>query len=142
MIDSKCMKLILTFILVLSFIGIGVFGIFVMNHNFDHSQNCLFTLARGTDCPESGALSFINFHLGASRIFSNVVFAVGGLTSALFLLVVLIGSAVKIMAGIGLLNSPFIVKYKRFEFLEPETFSIKRKLAHWLALHEMSPTIS
>ncbi|MEK7506539.1 MAG: hypothetical protein AAB566_00580 [Patescibacteria group bacterium] len=62
-------------ILLVSFIGVAVFGFAGMAMDSDHlSQTCLAANVQSAlPCPESGALAFLNFHLNALRSFSLAV---------------------------------------------------------------------
>lgn len=67
-----------TIILLVSFVGVAVFGFAGMAMDPEHShRTCLAANVQGAlPCPESGALAFLNFHLNAFRSFSLAVLVV------------------------------------------------------------------
>lgn len=134
------MKIALTTCLIAGFVGIAVFGIFVMNHNSGHSLNgCIAATANRTDCPKEGnPFSFLVFHLNVFRSFSTAAFG----ENLVRMLLLLIGAALTIAVGaIASISAAtaFAADYHRRRFLESYSFPFQRELAHWLALHENSP---
>lgn len=137
------MKSALAILLVFSFIGIGVFGVFAMGHNSNIGHNgCIASTVQGIDCPkENDTVPFVAFHLDVFRSFSALIFE-GNLTNILLLLIISALSIVLgIIAKIHLVPPTLAKNYYYSQFLEPHHFSYQRELTRWLALHENSPAI-
>ena len=134
------MKPAFTALIIFSFIGIAVFGIFAMDHGSGHSYDgCLAAAARGTNCPKTkDANSFIAFHLDTFKSFSTAIFG-DNFANALVLLLAGFFSLLGIAAfwKIHLEFSPNL--YSRAGPLESPPFTCQKRLAHWLSLHENSP---
>ena len=138
------MKYLFTIILVTSFIGIAVFGVFGMHgngmqgHDDMASSNCIAATAKGMDCPkETEPINFFNFHLDAFRSFSTATFGANLLASLLVLTLLFIGVVLSTLLD-NLAHPQLNLAYSRYE---PEQFSSphKQQLLRWLALHENSP---
>lgn len=144
MVCLTYMKSAFTTLLIFSFLGIAVFGIFAMNHGSGHSHSgCIAATAQGTDCPkEENTIPFLTFHLDAFRSFSTATFG-DNLASAFLLLIALVLiAALGVIAGISPARPALAMNYRRRQFLESHSFPFQRELTHWLALHENSPATS
>lgn len=128
----KAMKAALTAFLIVSFVGIAVFGVFAMSHEMGHGQSCIAAAARGTDCPQSLfpliALHFDTFKNFSTAIFGNVLLA--------FLVSLL---AVGLVARIRAASPPLPVGHRLRELSAARSLSFKRKSVRWLSLHINSP---
>ena len=137
------MRFILTTLLILSFSGIAVFGIFAMGHEDGNSHGgCLATRARGMTCPnENDPLSFLTFHLGTFKSFSlttlNSVLLVNIFFSSLIFLSFI--SSVFFSISLQPTFSTFSNQWKQFQ--ESRSFFNRIQFHYWLALHENSPTV-
>lgn len=139
------MRSALTAFLIISFLGIAVFGIMTMNHDSDSNHNgCIASTFRGVDCPANkmGTLSFVSFILDAFKDFSTAVFGKGFLTMFLFSVALLL--AIRLALAIARkdcapLCSGFNFFHKRRESFTP---NFQSEFTHWLALHENSPAVS
>ncbi|MBI2004918.1 hypothetical protein HYS79_02015 [Patescibacteria group bacterium] len=128
-------------ILLTSFIGIAVFGVFGMYHGQAHAMdqnNCIAATAKGMDCPkEAGAVDFTAFHIDAYKGLSLATF--GENVMKAFLLV----SASLLFIGLAFF-SPHLFKppqlaFYRYQFRDSFSPPQKQQLTRWLALHENSP---
>ena len=135
------MKFLLTTILLASFIGIAVFGVFDMNHGQAHDMdpnNCIAATAKGMDCPkEADPIDFAAFHADAYRGFSLATFGeniMNGLLLA-FASLLLIGL---VFFSHQLFKLPQLAFY-RYRFRDSFSPPQKQQLIRWLALHENSP---
>ncbi len=129
---------ILTTSLVLSFVGLAVFGFLLMHGSLNsYAGLCVAALDGAAVCPDGG-LTAANFHMNAFRSFSSVLPAV--LVMLLLLIVPLIASK----PGMGLgerktdLHSAFwIAAIKTASF-----FALAAPLGKWLALREREAAAS
>lgn len=118
---------LLTGVLILSFVGIGIFGVIAMHPNSSEAlTRCLASLAQGAVCPEGNILSTVNFHLKTIKNFVSVI-----LISAVLLLA---GVIINIFSLL-----PALPSFNLEKFSEKSFYSINRRLQHWLALRENSP---
>ncbi len=136
------MKILITILLVISFINIVVFGVFGMHTGMqNHSDNCIAAAVQRTDCPRQNNLfNFLFFHLNAFKNFLTVIFSEFAFSLLIYYLLV-IGIAIRILLGnSGLLRFNF----SRYKLRRLELFSslFRYKFFYWLALHENSPTAS
>jgi len=127
--------------IILSFIGLAVFGFLGMgSHEIGHdvTNGCLAALQRETGCPvPASPLEFATFHLSAFKIFSSanmgtaVLLSMMLATSTLFL-----ASFSKIykpkLIAIPATESAFITYPRSYEFHTPNEL----KFIRWFALHE------
>ncbi|MEK9154816.1 MAG: hypothetical protein AAB596_02000 [Patescibacteria group bacterium] len=137
------MKIVLIIFLILSFVGIAVFGAFAMGHESGAHNGCVAVTAQGIDCPkENGVFSFIAFHFDAFRSFSTAVFGENLLASFLTLVLVIGGASLGILLGnlVSLVFPQLNFSYSRYRRREFFNSLSKREFIYWLALHENSPT--
>lgn len=135
------MKVKLTIFLIISFIGIAVFGVLGVNHSFEYGHNgCIAATIKGTDCPqEENTVPVSIFHLDAFQKFLTVTLN-DHFANALFLFIALIS-----IAGVGIIGAVCPAPPERAidsrygRFLESYSFPFQRKLIYWLAFHENSP---
>ena len=135
------MKFLLTILLISSFAGIAVFGVFGMNHGQAHDMepnNCIAATAKGMDCPkEAGPIDFAAFHIDAFRGFSLATFGESVMSALLlaFASLLFIGLAF-FSSHLFKLPQPAFYRHRfRDAFSPPQ----KQELIRWLALHENSP---
>src|SRR3989338_4287108 len=137
------MRFLLTILLISSFAGIAVFGVFGMNHGQAHDMelnNCIAATAKGMDCPkEADPINFATFHLDAYRGFSLATFGESVMSALLlaFASLLFIGLA---FLSISLFRQPQLAFY-RYRFRNAFSPPQKQELIRWLALHENSPPI-
>lgn len=124
-----------TVFLIVSFIGIAVFGVFAMSHESGHSQGCIAAVARGADCPNN-VLPFVAFHFDTFKSFSNAIF--GNLPALFLVSFLVVGIATRIRAA-----SPPTPSYRHLrQIFSLLSLAFNRKIVRWFALHENSPTFS
>lgn len=135
------MKSILISIVIFSFIGIAVFGIFAMAHSMNNSHDgCIAATAKGEVCPGDGnSLQSINYHLNSFRNFSMATIGDNFVNGMLlvFLLSLIIGF--RIFKNDQL---KFSFLYNQGELLISRASLFQLSLIDWLSLHENSPSFS
>jgi len=136
------MKVIFVALLVASFVGVAVFSVFGMGHENDHARGCIAVIASQADCPNiSRLLDSITFHFNAFQSFSLATFNENILSGLLSLLFSLLLAGLYIF-GSSRLEAPRGNLSPGRQFREDFSYSPKQQLAHWLALHENSPSFS
>jgi len=137
------MKSLFTTILLASFIGIAVFGVFGMSHGQAHDMdpnNCIAATAKGMNClKEADPIDFAGFHIDAYKGFSLATVGENVMSS------LLLAFASLLFVGLAFF-SPHLFKSPQFAFYRyrfRDSFSPpqKQQLTRWLALHENSPAI-
>ena len=129
-------------ILLVSFVGIAVFGVFSMHLSAQsHDNGCIVSSIQRIGCPkQSDLVSYLTFHTDVFKGFSTAVFGKNFLTSllALVLLVVGVGSAFLFSDLSSRKLSPVYTRHRKCEsFKSPP----EQQLLRWLALHENSPAV-
>lgn len=131
---SMTAKTTIGFFLIVSFIGLAVFGFVVMTQD----GGCLATLVQGgaTCPPNAGSLEVATFHLNAFKVFTTATFDFSG---ALFLVLLLslafVGFCLSQIVRTQLVSQNFVA-----EISELGLSNFKSRLNHWLSLHTNSPT--
>lgn len=142
------MRLFVAIMLIISFGGLTVFGLWGMgNHNSQHANfynSCLGSVSQGTSCPQdNNPVRSLDFHLNSFKVFSTTLLS-PLLTSfnltAMFLIAMLafflIAPAKPILISIA--SGSQNAHQRLFETSQPNF----RKLTYWFSLHENSPTIT
>lgn len=140
------MKFLLITILLASFIGIAVFGLFGMNTVMadmqSHENGCVLAISQGMDCPEQiNPIDYIAFHFNVFRNFSAIVFSNGFFV--LFLLFALFTTGAK-LGVLRLRNDLVFLKLPRVYYLfGTELFKslLRCEFIRWLALLVYSPSL-
>ena len=134
------MKYLFAAILLVSFTGLAVFGIFGIHAGMqNHDGSCIAAKVQGTDCPtQSNPVNYLTFHLDAFNNFLTAAFSDGAT-----LLLILFLCAIGIISGAlrGDVAHPQFA-YCRFKRSDSFTSPLQFGLIRWLALHENSPAIS
>ena len=132
------MKALFTTFLVVSFVGIAVFGALAMNHGAGHEAfGCIAAAANAVDCPEGANLfSLATFHFDAFKNFSNAIFGENVLNLLLLALALVFVLAVTVFSSFFITPQPLRRLERTLGF-----FPQKQELIHWLSLHENSPTV-
>jgi hypothetical protein len=122
---------ILTIVLILSFVGITVFGFLGMNAETMHAMaRCLASLIHGATCPGFGnVLAAVNFHLDAVKGFVLVTLVFAVLAIAVAILTVISSAPVFFSSNQSSLKSVSL-----------NSSIASQRLGRWLALCEKSPT--
>lgn len=131
------MKSLFTSAVLVSFIGIAVFGIFGMHAGMqNHNDGCIAATAQGTDCPrQADLIDYLTFHLNAFQNFSAAT--VSTITFSLLILSLLVVGAA-FGASLRSLALPKLAPH-RVGWSDPFRPPSQYGLIHWLALHENSP---
>jgi len=135
---SSLFKKIIVLFILSSFLTIVFFSFATMIHESDGnmSKGCLFSTGGTFLCPQD-ALIMVFHHVSSYQSFINVPTNFGITALVIFLLfiayIVLIIfsnlSRFEFSTPVGVFYSP------------PQKIPYKRKITHWIALHENSPTI-
>lgn len=135
------MKILFTALLISAFLGIAVFGFFLIidNCNYVHGHGgCITNIIGVANCAKGGCiLSFLNSHSYTLNNFSD--FYIPNLeTFLLFSVILLVAAGLrKLCRKTVLLNIFFWFK----RFLEFLNFSFKQRFNDWLSLYENSPNL-
>lgn len=124
-------------ILLMSFIGVAVFGFVGMAMDPDHlNQTCLAANVQGAlPCPESGALAFLNFHLNAFRSFSLAVLVALAVWTAGFVFSLFYETVWSKNRGLGNNPAQRVAQLRHWD--APPSFL--DKIINWFSLLENSP---
>lgn len=133
------MKLLFATILLSSFLGLGVFGVFAMHIGMqNYHGGCIAATAQRVGCVmQNNLVDFVNFHLSIFKNFSTATFSdIGVLFIGLFLL------AFGIQWGtyrwiFGLFKQTRYTSEQSIFFTQLSY----HKLLSWLILHENSPSV-
>ena len=128
------MKYLLTTIMLISFVGIAVFGfVFWASGMNEHNADCITSPIDGTPCPVS-IVGMTLQHISTLQNFSQALVP----STVLLLLVALFSLAISFHFLLKNLISPSI----RFSFQrrnDPAKFHSQQKIISWLSLLENSP---
>jgi len=143
MIGSLLMKFLLTTTLLVSFVGVAVFGFSGIHYSDsqNHGGGCVFAASQGVDCPTQGSsVGYLTFHLDAFKGFSTAIF--GESVMSLLLLVL---ASLFFIGRVCFVHSLFWPpKFALYRYRSKGSFPLPQtqELTRWLALHENSPTTS
>ena len=121
-------------LLIISFVGVAVFGFVSMIYGDTHDSGCIVSNRLGAFCPLNSAFNFVVFHIDAFKYFSTAVFGA-------VLLILLVGMAFSVLPR-PLNNDEdddFIFSTGKKLF---PTFSKIRRIIRWLSLHINSPSFA
>ncbi len=130
------MKYLASLLLIMSFVGIGIFGLEALDHSMRHGQSdCVASIVTNTLCPVN-LRSIITHHFAAIQSFFNVP-----ISTLVFSVILLI--AVSIIGPIYLFKFRFL--YSQFITQRSEDYRLRfnlgrHKLISWIALFELSPS--
>ncbi len=121
-------------LLIISFVGVAVFGFISMIFGVDHHGGCIASNRLGSLCPLNNPFIFLVFHLDAFKYFSTAVFGA-------VLLILLAGTIFSI------LPKPLSGDEEDDEFIFGCSFfksfyTFKEQFNRWLSLHTNSPTFA
>ncbi|MBI2673774.1 MAG: hypothetical protein HYX23_00645 [Candidatus Zambryskibacteria bacterium] len=132
------MKYLATALLVISLVGISVFGFSLFTHTAmdGSSGNCVVSAIDGTKCP-TNIMGMALHHIFAARIPMTIV------TPPIFSLLLLLASL--LFMGLAFFSPHFVrppqLVFYKYRFGDSFSPPQKQQLTRWLALHENSPTI-
>ncbi|TSC89191.1 MAG: hypothetical protein G01um10143_572 [Parcubacteria group bacterium Gr01-1014_3] len=131
------MKLTLTIVLSVIFIGTTMFGLFGMNHSSDHSGSpCIISVIQGIDCASTqDILSMLNLHSGILNSF--LAPTISGVVSIATIIFLAYFSFV-FLRKVFYVPS-FRLNNARFTDADQRSTSLFEKITSWLSFHENSP---
>lgn len=138
------MKFTATLLVLVSFIGLAVFGIAFMDSGKHHESSfiaCVGSLTQGATCPSDNPVASSIFHLNSFRAFSS-----SPLTQSVALLLVTVGlllaaamlKAIRVGFVSSLNTKPLALK----KIFETSYQPFKEEKILWNSLHENSPAIT
>lgn len=132
-------------LLALGFIGVVAFGAFamdfVMKDNGHDHDGCIAATVQGRNCPGwQNTLSVLIFHLDAFRGFSTAVFSNYFVNALLWLFGLMSLAVFGFLAGMLPMAPEFAAHYCRMRVAGSSVVQAQSWFAHWLALHENSPS--
>jgi len=134
------MKHLLTLILLISFVGIAIFGFSLFAHGMDSSgNNCITSPIDGTDCPTSIAAMTLHHISSLQTLLTSVTPSLSNWLS-LLAFVLLVSVSVFLLFKNLLFPKPELLR-KRLRDLEVSLFCSKQKIISWLSLFENSPAL-
>ena len=127
------MKVLPVFI-VLSFIGIAVFGAFAMAEDTENNHNgCIASTAKGASCPMENGFSSFAFHINAFKSFSTAILN-GSLASLMLLFM-----AFALALVFRLILKTFSETHQNIKIFKNHFFGFQSAVVHWISIHENSP---
>lgn len=139
------MKILATTLVLVSFAGMAVFGIWGMSTHSSHTDNisaCLGSLTQGAVCPDGNPAASVGFHLNSFRVFSTSLLD-SGLYGVLALMFVLTSAWMVNFSHSGIpIYIPAVSWASRRRIFETSYQPFKREKIFWSSLHENSPTLS
>ena len=127
------MKFALTTLLIISFVGVAVFGFLSMIIGDMHSGGCIASNGLGAVCPLNDIFTFVVFHLGAFKYFSTVI-----LVAVLMILFGVIFSVLPRPLDKDE-DDDFVFSTRSGKF---PAFLKSKKIIRWLSLHINSPAFT
>ncbi|KKS44346.1 hypothetical protein A2567_00515 [Candidatus Azambacteria bacterium RIFOXYD1_FULL_42_11] len=124
------MKSAFIIFLIISFLGVAIFGFVSMIFGDIHNGGCIAENRLGAPCPLNGAFTFVVFHLDAFKYFSTAVLGV-------ILLILLSGMIFSVLPRpLNGEDDDFVFQVQGGLF--PVLPKIRR-IIRWLSLHINSP---
>lgn len=147
---GNSMKHLLTLILLISFVGIAVFGFTLFTHGMDSSENthgvassdnnCVTSPIDGTVCPKSIVAMTLHHISSLQTLTTSVVPSISNwLLLLAFILLILVSV---FLLYKNLLFPKLELLPKRLRDLEVNLSYSKQKIISWLSLFENSPSFS
>ena len=134
----RSMKVLLTSLLILSFLGVSALSFATMYHQGSGNEDCVAEMAAGLNCPVN-PLAFADFHLNLFRGFSSAYFS-DFFSAYLSLITLLFFGLIFDLFGHNSFGVGRANHYGSERIFESFTPLVKIKNSHWLSLHENSPT--
>jgi len=132
------MKVLLTSLLILSFLGVSALSFATMYHQGSSNKECVAEMVAGLNCPIN-PLAFADFHLNLFRGFSSAYFS-NFFSAYLALIALLFFGLIFGLLGHNSLGTIRGNHYRLERAFESFTPLVKIKNSNWLSLHENSPT--
>ena len=132
------MKYLLTLILLISFVGIAIFGFTLFAHGMDSSDsNCITSPIDGTVCPTSIAAMTLHHISSLQTLLTSVTPSISNWL--LLLAFILLISVSVFLLYKNLLFPKLELLRKRLRDLETNLSYSQQKIISWLSLFENSP---
>ncbi len=128
------MKFAFITFLIISFVGVAVFGFVSMIFGDTHNGGCIASNRLGAFCPLNSVFDFVVFHIGAFKYFSTAIFVF-----SLTLLLVALSFIIFSVLPRPLNNDEdedFVFGVQRGKF---PVFLKNKEIIRWLSLHIKSP---
>lgn len=135
------MKSLFTVVVLVSFIGVAVFGLVGMYHNNsqNHNSDCIWATSQSADCPkQSNLIGYLTLHLNAFKDFATVTF--GHIATSLLVLSLFVIGAIFGILLKNLALPKLSLAYHRLKWLDSFRPPSLYKFIRWLSLHENSPS--
>jgi len=134
------MKSILTLILIISFVGIVVFGFTLFSHGMSESTSgCITSPIDGTPCP-TNIVAMTLQHISALQTLTTSVMP--SFSSWILLLAFILLVSFSISTFYKSLFYPKLeFSHQRLRDLASNSFYSKQKITSWLSLFELSPAL-
>ena len=132
------MKHLLTLILLISFVGIAIFGFTLFAHGMDSSDsNCITSPIDGTSCPTSIAAMTLHHISALQTLLTSVTPSISNLLLLLaFMLLILVSV---FLSHKNILFPKLDLLRERLRDLATNFSYSKQKIISWLSLFENSP---
>lgn len=135
------MKYLASLLLILSFVGIAIFGFSIFDHRMMDGSNtgCVASAIDGTACP-TNIIDMTLHHVSVLQTLTTTV--VSPISDWLLLLVslFLISVSIFIFYKNSLLPNPELLP-QRLRDLTLSSFHSQQKITSWLSLFELSPSL-
>ncbi|MBI2454456.1 MAG: hypothetical protein HYV54_02720 [Parcubacteria group bacterium] len=134
----KEMRFAATILVLISFVGLAVFGMAFMVAPEHHSSGfnaCIGSLTQGSACPENNPIETMGFHLEAFKFFSNSTLT--AMVAAYLVFLLIVGLSILAAAPLKLAN-PALTSLARIFEVSYQPF--KKERHAWYSLHENSPS--
>lgn len=126
-------------LLIISFIGIGVFGFAFSDMSMGHQGGCIASAIDGTECPTNIA-QFATHHVEAIQSLTTTIIPPIGSWLLLLASLLLIGATLAFLYE-NLLYPKLEFHRSRLRETELNLSHSKQKIISWLALFELSPAL-
>ena len=134
------MKYLATLLLIMSFVGVGIFGFALFDHAMMDGSNggCVASAIDGTECP-TNIVAMVSHHVSAIQTLTTTLPA-----SSNWLL--LLASLLLVSVSIFLFYKDFLLPKleslpQRLRDLTLHSLYSKQRIISWLSLFELSPSL-
>ena len=134
------MKYLATLLLIMSFVGVGIFGFALFDHAMMDGSNggCVASAIDGTECP-TNIVAMVSHHVSAIQTLTTTLPA-----SSNWLL--LLASLLLVSVSIFLFYKDFLLPKleslpQRLRDLTLHSLYSKQRILSWLSLFELSPSL-
>lgn len=134
------MKYLVTYFLIISFLGIGIFGFALFDHSMMTGSNvgCVASIIEGAKCPTS-IMAMTIHHFSVLQALTTTLPSTSNLI--LLLAYLLLISVSILLFNKSLFPLQFEVLPQRIRDLTLHYLHSRQKIASWLSLFELSPAL-